>query len=231
MFGDLKHLPLEDYVKVNQFVQAESLRYSLESNRRRQWKNVGQMTWQFNEPWPNVQCSNVLEYYGGKKLAYYAVKDAYASILTSLKYKKLFHTPGETWEAEIWLINDRPDADYTIEYTVVTEDGRTLAEGRFDGTAEEDLSFNVGSLKAELPGDLTGSFSVVLNTRCGDFRDTKEYLMLMADLDIPLVLSEEDKKMLEAMKKRLASNPFDAKRASTASVISYVDRWWQKTGG
>ena len=89
----------------------------------------------------------------------------------------------------------------------------------------------VGSLKAELPGDLTGSFSVVLNTRCGDFRDTKEYLMLMADLDIPLVLSEEDKKMLEAMKKRLASFPFDAKRASTASVISYVDRWWQKTGG
>lgn len=231
MFGDLKNIPLEDYVKINQFVQAESLRYSLESNRRRQWKNVGQMTWQFNEPWPNVQCSNVLEYYGGRKLAYYAVKDAYASVLTSLKYKKLFHTPGEAWEAEVWLINDRSDAEYTIEYTVITEDGRVLAEGGFNGMAQEDLSFKVGSIKAELPGDLTGSFSVSLNTRCGEFRDTKEYLMLMADLEIPLVLNAEDERMAEAMKARLGFNPFEGKRADYASVIRYVDRWWEKIGG
>ena len=230
MFGELKHLPLADYVKVNQFIQAESLRYSLESNRRRQWKNVGQMTWQFNEPWPNAQCSNVLEYYGGKKLAYYAVRDAYESVLTSLKYKKIFHTAGETWEGEVWLINDRTDAEYTVAYSVVTEDGRTLAEGSLSGLAREDLSFRVGSIRAELPGDLTGSFSVILNTRCGGFRDTKEYLMLVADLDIPLAVTREDEKMMEAIKKRFASNPFDAKRASVASVIRYVDRWWKKIG-
>ena len=97
--------------------------------------------------------------------------------------------------------------------------------------AQEDLSFKVGSIKAELPGDLTGSFSVILRTRCGEFRDTKEYLMLMADLDIPLVLNAEDERMAEAMKKRLGFNPFEGKRADYASVIRYVDRWWEKIGG
>ncbi len=69
LFGDLRNLSLEDYIRVSQYIQAESLRYSLESNRRRQWKNVGEMTWQFNEPWPNIQCSNIIDYYGGKKQA------------------------------------------------------------------------------------------------------------------------------------------------------------------
>ena len=186
------------------------------------------MTWQFNEPWPNVQCSNVLEYYGGKKLAYYAIRDAYESVLTSLKYKKLFYDAGENFEAEIWLINDRPDADYTISYRIVTEDGRELSAGQFTGTAREDISFKVGSISAQLPDDLTGSFSILLDTACGDFRDTKEYMMLIADLEIPIEISAEEKMRLERMIKRFGANPFDAKRADTAPVIRYVDRWWDK---
>lgn len=225
MFGDLKKIPLSDYIKVNQFVQAESLRYSLESNRRRQWKNVGQMTWQFNEPWPNVQCSNVLEYYGGKKLGYYAVKEAYESVLASLKYKKLFYTAGESFESEVWLINDKPDADYVIEYTVAAEDGKTLASGKFEGCAREDRSFKAGDIAFVLPTDITGSFTISLKTLCGRYTSEKMYLMLIADLEIPLVLTEEDKRMMELFKKRNASNPFDAKKADYKSVIKFVDKW------
>ena len=231
MFGDLKHIPLEDYIKVNQFVQAESLRYSLESNRRRQWKNVGQMTWQFNEPWPNVQCSNVLEYYGGKKLGYYAIKEAYESVLTSLKYKKLFYTAGEKFESEIWLINDKPDADFVIQYTACTEDGKTLADGAIKGRAKEDLSFKVGEIAFALPSDITGSFTLSVKTKCGEFEKTKMYLFLIADLEIPVELTEEDKKRLEIFKKRGASNPFDAKKASYKSVIRFVDKWYDMISG
>lgn len=227
MFGDLKKIPLADYIKVNQFVQAESLRYSLESNRRRQWKNVGQMTWQFNEPWPNVQCSNVLEYYGGRKLGYFAIKEAYESVLASLKYKKLFYEAGEHYEAEIWLINDKKDAEYQITYSITAEDGRMLSDGHFEGIAKEDVSFKAGDIAFDLPDDLTGSFTVTIATQCGDFRAEKIYLMLIADLDIPIVLSEEDKRRLEIFKKRSASNPFEAKKASYASVIRFVDKWYE----
>ncbi len=229
MFGSLKHLPLEEYVKVNQFVQAESLRYSLESNRRRQWKNVGQMTWQFNEPWPNAQCSNVLEYYGGRKLAYYAVKEAYAPVLASLKYKKLFYTPGEVFGAELWLINDRTDAPYEISCAVTGEDGHVLYEGTFTGTAPEDLSFRAGSLSIPIPEDLTGSFTVRLTTVCGDFRGEKDYLMLIADLDIPVEPTATDRQFMDLYK--LDGAMFTAKRASYNSVIRFADRWWRSIGG
>lgn len=231
MFGELRHIPLEEYVKVNQFVQAESLRYSLESNRRRQWKNVGQMTWQFNEPWPNVQCSNVLEYYGGRKLAYYAVKEAYASVLASLKYKKLFYEAGEHFEGEVWLINDRKDEDFGIHWQMITEDGRELAAGDFYGTAKEDVSFEVGTISAQLPANLTGSFSILLHTRCGEFEDSKEYMMLIADKHLPLEMTEQDKAMQEMFKKRDSHNPFEAMRADKDAVIRYVDRWWEKING
>ncbi|MBQ4156638.1 MAG: hypothetical protein IJD86_00645 [Clostridia bacterium] len=224
MFGELREITLSDYVKVNQFVQAESLRYSLEANRRRQWKNVGQMTWQFNEPWPNVQCSNVLEYYGGKKLAYYAVREAYESVLASLKYKKLFYEPNETYQAEIYLINDQKDADYTIDYAVIAEDGRELCKGHLDGCAKEDVSFRAGEICIQLPSGLTGSFSVILNTACGSFRNTKEYLMLIQDKDLPLEMPDDDKTKAEDIVKRLGYNPFTVKRADAQSVIKYVDR-------
>ena len=215
MFGELRHLPLEEYVKVDQFVQAESLRYALESNRRRQWKSVGQMTWQFNEPWPNAKCSNVLEFYGGRKLGYYAVREAYEPVLASLKYKKLFYTSGEVFEAELWLINDRADAPYEISCAVIAEDGRVLHEQVFRGMAPEDLSFRTGHVAVPIPGDLTGSFSVRLTTACGDYTGEKEYLLLIADLDIPVELYDLDSAM------------FTAKRASYSSVIRFVDRWWQ----
>ena len=228
MFGDLYDIPLADYVKVNQFVQAESLRYSLEANRRRQWKNVGEMTWQFNEPWPNAQCSNVLEYYGDKKLAYYFLRDAYASVLASLKYKKLFYEAGETFEAELWLINDRADADFTVEYDVMTESGDVLTSGMMTGTAKEDLSFKAGVFSAVLPDNLTGGFSVCLHTVCGDFEDTKEYLFLIADQEIPVELTDEDQLMLHAFKRRWLSNEQDAKRADIRPVLRYVDRMWDK---
>ena len=228
MFGDLYDIPLSDYVKINQFVQAESLRYSIEANRRRQWKSVGQMTWQFNEPWPNAQCSNVLEYYGDKKLAYYFLRDAYASVLPSLKYKKLFYTAGETFEAELWLINDRPDAAFSIEYKVVTENGDVLTSGTMNGMAKEDLSFHAGTFSAALPHDLSGGFSVCLHTVCGDFDDTKEYLFLIADQTIPVKLTVEDELMLHAFKRRWLSNELEAKRADIRPVLHYVDRMWDK---
>lgn len=231
MFGDLDGLAFADYIKVNQFVQAESLRYSLEANRRRQWENVGEMTWQFNEPWPNLQCSNVLEYYGGKKLAYYFVRDAYAPVLASLRYHKLFYQPGEAFTATLHLLNDRADAAYRVEAVVKTQAGEVLWKQDYTGTAVEDVSFAVGEISLTLPQQLTGSFLVCLHTCCGDFEDTKEYLMLIADREVPVEKTKWDRMREQAFagRKRSASR-FEAKRADPKSVVAYVDRMWEKIG-
>ena len=88
------------------------------------------------------------------------------------------------------------------------------------------VSFKVGDIAFHLPDDLTGSFTVSIKTKCGESESEKIYLMLIADLDLPITLTAEDKRRLEIFKKRAASNPFDAKKASYASVIKFVDKWY-----
>ena len=56
-------------------------------------------------------------------------------------------------------------------------------------------------------------------------------MMFIADRDIPIELSVDEKMRLERMIKRFGANPFEAKRADTAPVIRYVDRWWKKING
>lgn len=224
MFGDLYHIPFKDYIKINQFVQAESLRYSLESNRRRQWKNVGEMTWQFNEPWPNIQCSNVVDYYGDKKLAFYFMRDAYKSVLTSLKYHKLFYKPNEIFESEVYIINDNIDTEFKIEYIVKDCNDNTLLTGTFDGIAKEDVSLKVGSINLKLPNNITGGFIIELKTSCQNFNDKKEYLMLIADKNIPVTLSKEDELILNTFKNNKLVNDIDGLRADFKPIIKYYDR-------
>ena len=231
MFGDLKRIPFSDYVKVNQFVQAEALRYALEANRRRQWANVGEMTWQFNEPWPNIQCSNILQYDGGKKLAYYAMRDAYAPVLASLRYEKLFYLPGDGFRAEVFLLNDRPDADYSVAWTLCGDGGETLLAGKFTGRAPEDLSQKAGEIAWTVPAGYTGGFSVRMEISCGEFAAEKEYLFLIADRDEPVELPAEDQLKVRLFNNRKLSSLLDAKRAPVGPVLRYVDRCWARALG
>ena len=223
LFGDLREMPLPDYIKISQFIQAEALRYALEANRRRQWRNVGQMTWQFNEPWPNMQCSNVLDYYGGKKLAYYAIQEAYGPVLASLRYDKLFYQPGEKFRAELHILSDRPDALYQISWEIAA--GETLlASGKAEGLACEDCSQKAGDLEALLP-EGADHFIVRLHTLCGSFDGRKEYLFLIPSRVSSVKLTElEERRLALFSRKPPASGP-DAPRASVQPVLDYVDRW------
>lgn len=224
MFGSLRDIPFEEYIKVNQYVQAESLRYSLEANRRRQWSCVGQMTWQFNEPWPNIQCSNVLDYYGGKKLAYYFMADAYKSVLTSLKYHRLFFSGGEVFDAEVSIINDKKTADYTIDISVITSSGNVLLAEQYSGIAAEDVCTSVATISITLPVDITGGFSVILTTKCGEFEEHKEYLLLIADKEIPVTMLPQEEKIIQAFHQKRPAG-LDRKRADYKIVLDYVNRY------
>lgn len=221
MFGNLRNIPFEDYIKVTQFIQAESLRYSLESNRRRQWKCVGEMTWQFNEPWPNIQCSNVVDYYGGKKLAYYFMRDAYADVLTSLKYDKLFYSASEDFTSEIFIINDNKSTDFTVEYTVKTTDNNLIISDKISGIASEDISTKIGEINFKIPEKTTGGFIINLKTICRNSTSEKEYLMLIADKNIPVILSPET--LLELENGSELSNGIDSLRADYIPVVEYVN--------
>jgi beta-mannosidase len=122
IFGPMPDL--NTFICCSQFIQAEGIRYALESNRRRMFQNSGSFLWQFNEPWPNVSCTSIIDYYGKPKLAYYALQMAYRPIVSSLKYSQLAYSHGEEFSADVFVHNELSEVLVTIHIKVANAKGQ-----------------------------------------------------------------------------------------------------------
>ena len=121
---------LEEQIAVSQFMQLEGLRYAVEANRRRAYRNSGSIIWQANEPFPNVSCTCLIDYFNCPKPAYYAVRQAFCRVNPSLRYETFVHRPGDTLRAELFVTADgEPDA-YLCRCEIYTDDCLTEAFGK-----------------------------------------------------------------------------------------------------
>ncbi len=113
VFGKIE--TLNDYILASQYIQAEGLRYETEANRRRAFENSGSIIWQANEPCPNVAATTVIDYYNRPKMAYYAVKAAFAPILASVRYDH-FIIEQDKIDLSFYVTNDtNEEVEYRFE--------------------------------------------------------------------------------------------------------------------
>lgn len=96
---------LAQLVRATQFLQAEAVRYAIESNRRRAWRNSGSLPWQLNEPYPMAACTSAVDYFARPKPLYAAVAAAYAPLALSARYDALAWGGRERFSAAIWSSN------------------------------------------------------------------------------------------------------------------------------
>ncbi len=127
IFGPLTDI--EAFVRMSQFIQWEGLRYAVEQNRRRKYASGGTIPWQFNEPWPNLSCTNAVDYFLRPKPAYYAVKAAYEPVHVSAKYDRLGWNPGEEFRAELWVNNSGPAQGCMLAWTIISAEGDRFMSG------------------------------------------------------------------------------------------------------
>lgn len=147
IFGKSENLTEQIYL--SQYIQAEALRYAAEANRRRAFNNSGCFIWQFNEPYPNLCCTNLVDYFGEPKAAYYAVQRAYAKINPNMKYDKMYYMPGETFEAELYLTSEER-GDFTYKMFAETDDG--ISENMYRVSIQEKgKSVKVGKISFTVP--------------------------------------------------------------------------------
>ncbi|MHB8717579.1 MAG: glycoside hydrolase family 2 protein [Candidatus Dormibacteria bacterium] len=104
MFGIVDDL--RDLIRASQWLQADGLRYALESHRRRAGHCAGTIPWQFNEAFPNAACTNVIDFYGYPKPAYWTAKAAYAPAVVSAAFDTLRWPAGGRWSAHLHLSSD-----------------------------------------------------------------------------------------------------------------------------
>ena len=134
IFGDIK--TIDDFILLSQFMQAEGLRYPLEANRRRAFRNCGSIIWQFNEPYPNVSCTSLIDYTGAPKFAYYYVKKAYEALHVSMQYDKLVFNNDDTFNGIIYIHSDVKPFDGEVKMTFKNDSNIILKEETFKANAE-----------------------------------------------------------------------------------------------
>ena len=167
---------LTEMVKIDQFIQGESIRYSVEANNRRAFQNCGSIIWALNEPWPNVANCSMVDHYYDPKLSYKMVGEAFAPLHASLKYDSLYLAEGQAFAGEIFLHSDLfEDQKVTLEWVAREVGGEVLDSGSGNST----LSF--GDRKSVGTIALTGTgkpIQIVLRLRSGDKTYENRYLFL-----------------------------------------------------
>ncbi len=178
MFGPLSEEKLEDYILSSQFVQAEGIRYAVEANRRRAFANVGSIIWQFNEPWPNVSGTNLVDYYGQPKLAYYALKQAFRPAYPSLRYERLLFAPGETADLQLFMTSEWERGEWKLSACITDSDGRELFCLPYTtAVVGEGRSVKVAGWKLAMP--LSGTVTVELTAQQKDAVVRNRYMLFV----------------------------------------------------
>ena len=189
VFGKIEDL--ETYVRMSQFLQAEGLRYCLEANRRRKWRCSGTMPWQFNESWANLSCTNVVDYFGQPRPAYWWCKQAYEPFHVSAKYDRLGWAEGEEFRAEVWL-NNSVDAEpgTRVRWTLSDLRGRVLAKDEVTVDAPACGAMQAATATWQVENLEGGLFVLHVNTLAPSMRGSaNHYLFSTAEEPIfaPLV--------------------------------------------
>jgi beta-mannosidase len=151
IFGGRAVSNLETFSRCSQWMQAEGLRYILEANRRRMFEQSGSIIWQLNEPWPNVTCTNLVDYYEELKMAYYWVRGAYAPVHVSLDYRKLDYAAGESFRAPVYIHAEQHASACTVTAQVLDKHGAVHAERQFEASSSADKAAEAGILEFDVP--------------------------------------------------------------------------------
>jgi beta-mannosidase len=148
LFGSMKEL--RQFSACSQWIQAEGIRFVLESNLRRKFQNSGSIIWQLNEPWPNVTCTNLVDYYGETKMAYHWVKQAFRPLHVSLDYRSLQLCPGSRFQGTVY-VHSRGVKHIGVHAEILDVQGRIIHRQVFEVEGSDDRAVAAGMLDFAVP--------------------------------------------------------------------------------
>lgn len=175
MFGECEELGR--YIRASQWMQAEGLRFILETNQLRKFQNSGSIIWQLNEPWPNISCTSLLEYHGTPKMAYEWARNAFSSLYPVFSYRKLDYGPGEKIEGTLSLITDSTvdNGEAVLRAELFDLAGRCLYEKEERCMAENNRANEMGRISWRIPENYEGMLLFRLKARLGERRAENIY--------------------------------------------------------
>jgi len=103
-FGEAK--TFKQLIEWSQWLQAEGYKCIFEEARRQKPYCSMAINWCFNEPWPTLANNSLINYPAQPKSSLKAVAASCRNQLISARIPKFTWRSGETFSADIWLLND-----------------------------------------------------------------------------------------------------------------------------
>jgi beta-mannosidase len=114
----------ESFVYLSQLMQAEGVRFAIETHRKNMPHCMGSLYWQINDYWPAISWAGV-DYFGRWKALHYFAKKAFQPVCP------VIYREGNN--INVAVVSDLPDSfDITIEATLYDFDGSVLWENKKD---------------------------------------------------------------------------------------------------
>lgn len=169
----------EEFLYLNQVLQADALRTAIEAHRRDRPYCMGSLIWQHNDCWP-VASWSTRDYYGNWKAAHYMIREAFKNVIVS----------AETTEdnLRVYVVSDITKAQSgKIRIRVMTLNGEEI----FNQEVKSKIPANTSTIVfekslAEILGDNRPE-DVVVNLRleCGEHRhEGNHYLCKQKNLNL-----------------------------------------------
>jgi len=116
----------ESFAYVSQLVQANGVKFAIETHRRNMPRCMGSLYWQINDCWPTMSWASV-DYFGRWKALHYAVKKAYQPV-----YPIIFRDKNDI---KVTVANDRlTSGKAKITATLYDFEGEVLWQKQIDTT-------------------------------------------------------------------------------------------------
>lgn len=120
---------IEDFIIASQISQAEALKFFIERTRLEKWHTTGIIWWNMMDGWPQFSDA-IVDYYFGKKLAYYYIKRVQQPVCIMI-------SEPENWYVKVVAGNDSNE-DVEGYYRIWDADtNETLLEGTFKTNANQ----------------------------------------------------------------------------------------------
>ena len=114
---------LEQLVALSQWMQGEGLRGVFEEARRQKPRAAMALSWCFVEPWPAAANLSLVCWPAEPKGSLATVAAACRPVLASARIPRFHWAPGDAFEPELWLLNDRPEPLPALAVEAVLEAG------------------------------------------------------------------------------------------------------------
>ena len=100
---------LEKIVDLSNWMQCEGYKTIFEEARRQAPYCSMAINWDYCEPWITAAGNNLIDHPTRPKPCYYAIRDSLRPVLASARIPRFDWNAGETFHAELWLLNDSPE--------------------------------------------------------------------------------------------------------------------------